>query len=387
MTESALTLRDLFESALALTGADRAAYLAANCSDPSLRAAVDQLLAADTAGAAQVLDRPFANLLGIIGDVEQDATLPAAGAQVGPFTLLDKLGEGGSSVVFRAEREQAGVRQVVALKLLRNGLYSRDEQMNFRHERLALSRLRHPGIARLIEGDVDDGGNPLHRARTDRRSADHQPRARSTPGPAPAPGLVRRCLPRGGSSTSRADRHRDLKPSNVMVTCDGEVKLLDFGIAKLLGNDTLADATRTQRRAMTPAYAAPEQFAQGAITTATDVYSLGVLLDELVTGSRREPGELRTPSSRIGVSPDPGALPGPPKSTRQQLRGDLDNIVLKATASEPEQRYASAGAFADDIERHLAGEPVAPHPPSTWYRTTSSSPATKAASLPPWLSR
>ena len=169
--------------------------------------------------------------------------------------------------------------------------------------------------------------------------------------------------------TARLIVHRDLKPSNVLVTREGEVKLLDFGIAKLLDADPGDEGTRTQHQAMTPAYAAPEQFAHGQITTATDVYALGVLLGELITGQRRAPGDARTPSSQVSAATDPAVLPATPKITRRQLRGDLDNIVLKATATEPERRYASAGAFADDIERHLSQQPVVAHPPSRWYRT------------------
>jgi serine/threonine-protein kinase len=120
---------------------------------------------------------------------------------------------------------------------------------------------------------------------------------------------------------------------------------------------------------MTPAYAAPEQFHAGAITTATDVYSLGVLLGELLTGHRRCQGDARTPSAQVDATTAPGVLPAPPARIRRQLRGDLDNIVLKATAEEPERRYASAGAFAEDIERHLGAQPVSAHPPSAWYRT------------------
>src|SRR5690606_20100038 len=143
---------------------------------------------------------------------------------------------------------------------------------------------------------------------------------------------------------------------------------LDFGIAKLLEPEPDALATHTRQAAMTPAYAAPEQFQGGPVTTATDVYALGVLLGELMTGHRRGPGDTRTPSAQVDATTAPGVLPAPPEKVRRQLRGDLDNIVLKATADEPERRYASAGAFAEDIARHLAAQPVDAHPPSAWYR-------------------
>jgi serine/threonine-protein kinase len=166
--------------------------------------------------------------------------------------------------------------------------------------------------------------------------------------------------------------HRDLKPSNVLVPADGHVKLLDFGIAKLLDED-VTGAIRTQHRALTPAYAAPEQFTQEPITTATDVYALGVLLDELITGRRRAGGESGTPSSRINpdsITTACGAAPDSVSAMRRRLHGDLDNIVLKATATAPEHRYAWAGALAEDIERHLDRQPVLAHPPSRWYRTS-----------------
>ena len=205
MTESALTLRELFESALALTGADvrrtwqrTAAIL--RCVRPWINCSRRHCWrGADSRSSLRQLARHHWRC-GTRRDIAR------RGRQVGPFTLLDKLGEGGSSVVFRAEREQAGVRQVVALKLLRNGLYSRDEQMNFRHERLALSRLRHPGIARLIEGDVTTAGIPYIALELIEGAPITNHVRDRTPGPAPASGLVRRCLPRGGSSTSRADR-------------------------------------------------------------------------------------------------------------------------------------------------------------------------------------
>jgi len=366
MNAQSPTLRTLFEEALALAPAERAAYLERHCVDAEQRAAVERMIAADADDGSRMLDRSFDALLDRIGETEPQPSLPA-GAAIGPFTVLDRLGEGGSSIVFRAYRDQAGVRQTVALKLLRRNLYSSDEQRQFRRERLALAQLRHPGIARLIEGGVTEAGIPYialelvdgvpitEYARNE--NLDLRQRLRL---------FVEVC--RAVEAAHRAlIVHRDLKPSNVLVTRDGDVKLLDFGIAKLLDAD-IEDGTRTQHRAMTPAYAAPEQFAHGAITTATDVFALGVLLGELITGSRRELDSQRTPSSQISEELAPDASP-PPGITRRQLRGDLDNIVMKATAIEPERRYASAGAFAEDIERHLAGQPVAAHPPSAWYRT------------------
>jgi serine/threonine-protein kinase len=365
MAESIANVREMFEAVLALDPAQRAAWLDEHCTDSAQRAAVERLLAADAAD-ARVLDQPFDQLLGHVGDVDAESTQELPGAMVGTFCVLERLGEGGSSIVYRAEREQAGVRQLVALKLLRRGLYSADEQRRFRDERRALAQLRHPGIARLIEGGITDAGVPYIALElvdgmpiTDYARAhrlDLRQRLRL---------FIDVC--RAVEAAHRAlIVHRDLKPSNVLVTPEGDVKLLDFGIAKLL--DAGEDGTRTQHQAMTPAYAAPEQFALGQITTATDVYALGVLLGELVTGQRRTQGDTHTPSSRIRDDTDPSLLPAAPRVVRRQLRGDLDNIVLKATALEPERRYASAGAFADELERHLAGQPVLAHPPSRWYR-------------------
>jgi len=366
MSNPTTTLRELFETALALTSAERTAYLDAHCRNPEQRSAVEQLLAADADGNTRVFDHPIDNLIGRLGDIDDGTVSIPAGTRIGPFTLLEKLGEGGSSIVFRAEREQAGVRQAVALKLLRRGVYSAEEARRFRSERLALAQLRHHGIARLIEGGITDTGVPYIALEL----IDGEPittfvRNQKLGLDARLALFVAVC--RAVEAAHRAlIVHRDLKPSNVLVTPEGDVKLLDFGIAKLL--DTEGEHTQTLQHAMTPAYAAPEQFAHGQITTATDVYALGVLLGELMTGARREHGDTRTPSSTIGDDTDPASLPAPPRSTRRQLRGDLDNIVMKATDVEAERRYASAGAFADDIERHLAGQPVVAHPPSPWYR-------------------
>lgn len=360
--------RELFEQALQLSPGERGAYLARECSDAAMRAQVERLLAADQDERAPLLQVSAVELLDRVGELP--ASAPSIGASVGPFTLLGKLGEGGSSIVFRAEREQAGVRQQVALKLLRRALFSADELRHFRIERHALVQLQHPGIARLIEGGITDAGIPyialelvegtsiVEHARTHHLALRERLEM-----------FIAVC--RAVEAAHRAlIVHRDLKPSNVLVTAQGEVKLLDFGIAKLLDAEADADPgeTPTQHAPMTPAYAAPEQFNRGQITTATDVYALGILLAELITGQRREAGDSRTPSSQIDEITATSSGSTSVRTLRRKLRGDLDNIVLRATAIEPERRYASAGALADDIALHLAGLPVSAHPPSPLYR-------------------
>jgi len=361
-------LRELFDEAIALPPAVRQAWLDEHVGDAAQRAELACLLAADDTPNTRLLDRSLDELVARVGDAESDAARIDPGTVVGAFTLGERLGEGGSSVVFRASREQDGVRQEVALKLLRRGLFGADERRRFRDERRALAQLRHPGIAHLIEGGLTDAGVPyIALELVEGAPITGHARARALDLRARLRLFVAAC--RAVESAHRAlIVHRDIKPSNVLVTADGTVKLLDFGIAKLLDVDAGADLQHTQHAVMTPAYAAPEQFAGGAITTATDVYALGVLLGELVSGERRAPGDTHPPSSRVSGRHAPGTLPAEPAQTRRLLRGDLDNIVLMATASEPERRYASAGALADDVERHLAGQPVLAHPPSARYR-------------------
>ena len=361
-------LRELFEAALAQPEAARAQWLDVHCEDAATRATILRMVAADGDGtAARLIDTPVEQLFERVG--EGAAERPPPGTRIGPYTLDEALGEGGSSIVFRATREQAGVRQSVALKLLRRGLFTAEEHRRFRAERHALAQLRHPGIAQLIEGGVTDAGIPyIALELVDGEPITDHVRRHALDLRRRLALFVQVC--RAVEAAHRAlIVHRDLKPSNVLVTHEGNVKLLDFGIAKLLEPDADAHATHTLQRAMTPAYAAPEQFQDGPITTATDVYALGVLLAELMTGRRRGHGDTRTPSSQVDQDTGPGVLPAPPAKTRRQLRGDLDNIVLKATAEEPERRYASAGAFAEDVLRHLDARPVQAHPPSAWYRT------------------
>jgi serine/threonine-protein kinase len=373
MTYAKNTRRELFEATVAMPPAERARWLDRHCLDPALRASIEGLLDAEATAAPHVLDRPLDERLAEMGDIDEPAfVVPEPGTKIGPFVLLEKLGEGGSSFVYRAEREQEGVRQSVALKLLRRGIYDRHDRRRFRDERRALAGLRHPGIAHLIEGGITDNGVPYIAlelvegtpitAFARERQLDLRCRLRL---------FVEIC--RAVAAAHRAlIVHRDLKPSNTLVTPDGRVKLLDFGIAKLLDADTGPDShpTRTGHGALTPAYAAPEQFSGAATTTATDVYSLGVLLDELVTGTRRAQGDVRTPSARIDANTEgeAGTSPAAPGLTRRTLRGDIDTIVMKATEVEPERRYTSAGALADDVERHLDGRPIEAHPPTRRYR-------------------
>jgi eukaryotic-like serine/threonine-protein kinase len=357
--------RHLFEQALLLAPEERAVFLETNCSDPLERMSLERLLAADTEADRPLLGRSAEALF---ETVEEFSNAPPRGSSIGPFVLLDKLGEGGSSIVYRAEREQAGVRQQVALKLLRRGLYTVDEQRHFRVERRALAQLQHPGIARLIEGGISEIGVPyIALELVDGLDIVEHARAQRLDLRQRLALFIDVC--RAVEAAHRAlIVHRDLKPSNILVTAAGDVKLLDFGIAKLLDIDTQTQDAATQHAPLTPAYAAPEQFANGQITTATDVYALGVVLGELITGQRREPGDSKTPSSQVGE--DSARATGTPsaRQLRRKLRGDLDNIVLKATAHAADERYASAGALAEDIQRHLAGEPVVAHPPSKLYR-------------------
>jgi tetratricopeptide (TPR) repeat protein len=369
-------LRTLFDDAVILPAARRVAYLDAHCSDPALRAKLESMLDVDADACVGVDSHPDSAILGAsartlsdtIGETDDFVWRP--GERIGEWTLERHIGEGGSATVFQAWRDVAGVRQQAALKLLRRGLYSAEAQRQFRRERQALAALTHPNIGLLIDGGVTAAGIPYlvieyvdglpitEHAHT--HQLDLRARLRL---------IVVVCR-----AVAAAHRnlivHRDLKPGNVLVRADGTVKLLDFGIAKLLGNAALAEPTKTGYAPLTPGYAAPEQYSGGTISTATDVYALGVVLHELLLGERPHREQPTRPSSRVAaLSTDPGSLPAPRSALRAALRGDLDNIVLKALAEEPGRRYAGASELADDIERHLGARPVHAHPPSRWYRT------------------
>jgi hypothetical protein len=356
------TLRDWFERAL--EQADPDAWLLEHCPDPVLRAQVARLLAADAAG-IEPATGGAARLAEEIGMPAPSA--PAPGTQIGPYVLESLLGEGGFARVFAAWRDHAGTRREVALKLPFRTVHSPEAQQQYQREVRALAALEHPNIAHLIDAGIGAGGQAwiaLERVRG-APILDHAREARLDLA-ARLRLMVQVCRAVDAAHRSLIV-HRDLKPSNVLVSTAGQVKLLDFGIAKLLQPED--DAGQTAAPAFTPAYAAPEQRHGGAVTTATDVYALGVLLGELVTGERVNDGSGRTPSSRLGEASGGAGAQALPPIARHKVRGDLDAIVMKAIDADPAQRYASAGALAEDLQRLLDGHPVHACAPTRWYRT------------------
>lgn len=358
------TLRGLFEALVDLAPEAREARLRALGLAPAQEARLRAMLDAD-GGSPALLRVPVADAIDRLRD-DRSLVEGLAGTRVGGFRLLQPVGEGGSSIVFLAEREVGDGTQRVALKLLRFGLYSAEAQRRFRREQAILAQLTHPHIARLIEGGVSDAGIPYIAM----EYVDGQPITRYAD--ARALSLEERlrlyvvlCRTVESAHASLVV-HRDLKPSNVLVDREGGLKVLDFGIAKVLADDELA--THTQSIALTPEYAAPEQRLPGVVTTAVDVYALGVLLGELVTGRRPDAAGFARSLALVDAGAQvPAGLP-PRALLQRRLRGDLQAIVATALAEEPARRYRSAGALADDIERHLAGQAVRAHAPSGWYR-------------------
>jgi serine/threonine-protein kinase len=286
------------------------------------------------------------------------------------------IARGGMGEVYEAEREGAPFRQQVALKMLSIGLADMEARVRFQQERQILARLIHPMIVPLVDGGVTDDGRPyLVMQRVEGETITEYCAARSS-------SLEERLhLMRDvGRAIEHAHRnlivHRDLKPSNILVTADGQARLLDFGVAKILNPEghEAAPITRYDVRIMTIEYAAPEQVRGDPITTATDIYGLGALLYELLAGERpfAAAGGSRSSLERaiLEVEPDRPSVAAPRKGlpVSVRLKGDLDTIVLKAMAKEPGQRFTSAEEFVRDLERYLAGEPVTARKASFAYR-------------------
>ena len=311
------------------------------------------------------------------------------GRCIGHWRILGRLGRGGMGEVLLAERDDAGFVQQAALKRLKRGMDSDELLRRFAQERRILASLEHPLIARLLDGGVDDEGRPYFAMEyVDGAPITEYAAARAL-GVRERVALMQRVCEAVAYAQKRLVVHRDLKPSNVMVDARGEPRLLDFGIAKLLSVDEQHTQTLAGLRVMSPAYAAPEQILGEPISTATDVYSLGVLLFELLTGGlphqRRglasdglagavsqevtePPGRALRRAGGDQATRAYGARGGERDRFARQLDGDLDRIVLAALRREPERRYASAAALANDLRLWLEGRPIAARGDSAGYR-------------------
>ena len=368
-------LPELFAHASELDGPARRAWLAElRAADAALAQEVEELLDAAAAGERRFERPAWEQLPTASGDPSRDP----APDRVGPYRIRREIGRGGMGRVFLAEQEDAEFQRLVALKVLDRPVSVEDASRRFRDEVRILAALEHPGIARIYDaGRTADGIGYLALEYVEGEDLLAFVRGREL-------GLRRRIelflevLDAVDFAHRRLVVHRDLKPANVLVGTDGHVKLLDFGISKIVDPESEGDEveTRTALRALTPAYASPEQLRGERTTVATDVFSLGIVLYEVLTGRRpftrggapsgeqaardREPAPPSTAARRAG-DPQAELAPGPPASTGiawRQLTGDLDAVVLKALRSEPESRYRSAASMADDLRRWLRGEPV-----------------------------
>jgi len=393
-------VQEILADALELDDTERGAYLARVCADDDdLRAEVDSLIEASTEA-----DSYFTDLAGRAGITQGTSGAPTRtgldmdmqGRRVGAYRLGGLLGRGGMGAVYTAERADGQFELTAALKLLPVGAATPEAHRRFLEERRILARLEHPNIARLYDGGVTDDGTPYFvmeyvrglplTAFCRERQVGFEERLRLFLNVCDAVSFAHRKLV----------VHRDLKPNNVLVTAEGQVKLLDFGIARLMepGEGTLT-ATSIGGRLMTPRYASPEQLKGDPVTTASDVYTLGVILHELLTGVPpyemtgdtswmdaicRQP--VPVPSHRMArwakataeVTPETrevvttaNAMGLSVRALGRRLRGDIDNILLKTLRKETDRRYASVEALAEDIRRHIEGFPVKARPEGFRY--------------------
>ena len=365
-------VQEIFLNALPLSGAERERHIdTASAGDAELAKEVRSLLAA--AGRGDDIDAKAGVWLG--GVLEEVAEVDLTGQRVGPYRILRQLGAGGMAVVYLAERDDDQFNQQVALKVMRpDASDGADLLRRFLVERQILAKLNHPNIARLFDGGVLPSGRPYFVMEyVDGLSLTEACRQAGLTVRQRLELFVEVC-----SAVQYAHRnlvvHRDLKPSNILVTAEGRPRLLDFGIARVLAERQAdqIDATRRQHLRLTPEYSSPEQIRMQAVSTATDVYSLGAVLYELLSGARvfdladTTPGEME----RIICEQDPprASDAATTPEVARQLRGDLDVILTKALQKDVARRYVSVTALVEDVERHLQGQPVLARPDSLSYR-------------------
>lgn len=370
-------IKVILDGALEREGSERAGFVEAACQgDDELRREVESL-AAEEAEIGDFIETPVFRIR-----LEEVEPL-AVGERVGVWRIVREIGRGGMGAVYLAERADQEFEQTVAIKVVRRGMDTDEIVRRFRSERQILAHLDHPNIAKLFDGGTTADGRPyfvmeyVEGRPIDEFCADRKLPVRERLE------LFQRVCEAIHFAHQNLIVHRDLKPGNILVTADGAAKLLDFGIAKLLDPAQEPFAlTRLDLRPMTPEYASPEQIRGEPITTASDVYSLGVLLYLLLTGQRpyrpttdpqaladaickTEPLRPSSAIARAGQTPPDGET----KLLRRQVEGDLDNIVLMAMRKEPQRRYSSADQLSNDIGRHLEGLPVTARKDTLGYRT------------------
>lgn len=379
-------IKAVFNDAVEMNPADCEAFLLNG--DEDIRLEVLKLLEAEK---ENNFAQPVANLSGLWQEESAESYI---GKEIGGYKIIKEIGHGGMGIVFEAVRQMDDFSQTVALKLLKRGMDSNAMIRRFLHERQILSSLEHPNIARLLDGGRNEEGTPFFAMEfvkgqpidefCEEQNLSINQRLR----------LFLQICSAVSFAHSRLVVHRDLKPSNILVTPDGTVKLLDFGIAKILSDEAdYKTQTVTQLGMMTPKYASPEQISGDMVSTSSDIYSLGLILYELLTGvsaydfPNNRPDEMAKiiceaepprPSSVIsgewavvGKTEGNNRFTTNPKSkitNPKSLKGDLDNIVLKSLQKTPVRRYASVEQFAGDIKRHLDGLPVIARPDTFSYR-------------------
>jgi serine/threonine protein kinase/tetratricopeptide (TPR) repeat protein len=379
-------VKAVLATALEVPAAERSNYLDQNCAgDQSLRETVQQLLGNEESSQDFLTPEALATTTAAVLSDEGNFWL---GRRVGPYKITQQIGAGGMGEVYRAVRADSQYEKEVALKLVRAGQYAGFVIDRFRNERQILATLDHENIARLVDGGTTEDGTPYFvmeliegRPLAEYCEQHHLSITQSLR-------LFLKVCAAVQYAHQRLIIHRDIKPGNILVTSEGTPKLLDFGIAKIVDagpDDPRADATITAFRILTPHYASPEQIIGAPMTTSSDVYSLGVVLYELLSGQspygdrKTSPAQVaqavchdepERPSVAVLRSKPADAIGLSSEKAFKQLRGDLDNIVLMALRKEPARRYQSVEQFAEDIRRHLADVPVMARQDTAWYRSS-----------------